>query len=601
LLLPMLIFSSAGGQSKEESLVKIRDKVFYVLVTHQNKDGVDVWLKKRDRFKSDGSYYQALPTISEAEKEDASKKFEKHKEYLKDVLDIAYLYTYDRLKSPRTDDHLHDTKYRDVVMNTLEWWFEEQGATPTHVYHQSFNYQEWNTTTFYIMNIGLSLFDDFHATENRHPKAEKILQHMEEYCHHVINSSPQLRGPNWAFRWDNCLRYTLLINKPEYMDEYRQIFNESLSFNTKIDENQTSRSGIYPDWSILHHGDIQYLGMYGLEFVCKTMMLVDALHESAWEFNKEEYTFLKDILFNGTRWVIYRGNVEYATTGKRACFRNGFTDATPGKVKSIVEQMIALSGDKLNHEELQEFHDNIDTSFEVEPSDQNIEEIEGSKVFWYTDYHVHRRKNYSFAVKRMSLRTRGPEDTAGNSKSNFNLHYGSGYTSLLQRNDEVRLSRLGWNFCALPGTTLEQNQVVAAGKAGSTKRNNSLYSQAVADGMYSFAAMQQELAQFPDGKGGIKNYNILNGALANKAYFFFDKEMVCLGNNVRRSEKTSGTDEIWTTPNQTRQLTDIYYQIDDQTKVKIALSETVIEEFEFNKQMKLWHDGFAYISRLLMG
>ena len=598
------VFAQSNNQPIQDDLDKIRNKVDLFNIRIKLPNTVNDWEAKLSKFENNGAYKTKLPKITEQEKHTtaAKAKFDQHKAYLKDLLDIAYLYAYDHDKKvKRTDAYLHNPKYKELVLNSLEWWFEKVGATPTHVWHETFNYQVDNTTSYYLMNIGLVMFDDFHLDKNKTRQSEKIYKYIERYANHVINSRPQLRGPNWSFRWDNCLRYILFMDQDKYMDEYKQLVHDSLSYNTKIDANQPERTGAYPDGSIIHHGDILYLGMYGLGYIEKTIYLADALDGTAWEFTAGEFNFLKELLFEGTRWIIYRGNIEYASTGKRANFRNAFTDLTPDGVRVAALELVRLAGHKLDVNELNDFAANIDTSFKVEDSDDHIKEIEGSKVFWYTDYHVHRRSNYSFALKRSSIRSRGPEDTSGNSKAFFNLHYGSGYTSLLHRNDEVRLSRLAWNFNAMPGTTLEQNQEVAAGKAGARKRNNSLYSQAVADGWYSFAAMKQELVEYESEQPSLSKYTLINGALANKGYFFFDKEMVAIGNNIHRSPRSKASNEIWTNLNQTRQLTDIQYQIDNQGIYTIGIDEEFVKELTFKDNLKVWHDGFGYIIEAING
>ncbi|WP_257284991.1 polysaccharide lyase family 8 super-sandwich domain-containing protein [Endozoicomonas sp. SESOKO1] len=554
---------------------------------------IDNWSQSLKKFDDSGEYSGRLDAISESEKHtnEARLKFRGHADYLKDVLNVAFLYGYNDGK--RSDEYFQDPKYRELVINSLDWWFSEY-PLPTHVYHSTFGYHNQRGVTDLLSTIAHLVFPNDSQLAQDSGKAGQIKQSIIDYGYHSTHSMPQLKGPNWTARSHNAVRYLLLADNTAYMDEYMAIFRDSLTLNRGISnpEVQVERDGIWPDWSLTHHGDMNYWGMYGVGWLYDVVWLAELVADTRWEFTDEDYQFIESAIVNGLRWIFYRGNTEYTTAPKRSTYLLARTDSAPGMVKDSVHKFIGLAGDAIDQEAMQFLHDNLDTDWRDDG--KTYQELVGHRMFWNTDYQVHRRNNYSVAVRRSSLRTRGPEDSAYRGV-NLHLHFGSGYTSILTKNDEYRLARMGMDYSTMPGTTLEQGQSTAAGKAASLRRNLELFSAGVTDGMYGVGAMKQQLVTLQ--KETFENPILLNGAGAYKSNFFFENEIVNLGSEVKRlrSRELEITGNILTTVNQVHRTGDTWLQYDDESGVMISEADERSENIRIKKRLFLWHGDIGCI------
>jgi chondroitin AC lyase len=152
--------------------------------------------------------------------------------------------------------------------------------------------------------------------------------------------------------------------------------------------------------------------------------------------------------------------------------------------------------------------------------------LTGNKHFWRSDYMVHRRGNYMASVRTASTRNRRTELV--NRENLKGDHLSDGLTYIYLRGDEYRDIFPLWDWRKLPGTTcLQGNRPFQPGKAGNGKTT---FVGGVTDGTYGCAAMDFAI----------------DGITAKKAWFFFDKEFVCLGAGIT----CDADDVVATTMNQ---------------------------------------------------
>lgn len=553
------------------------------------------WLDSVNQFHPDGAYKTPLPLFNPGEELTSAgrEKFDAHRVYLKDVLNLAYLHNDVKSGNEKSNNEKNDrTQYSEQVINSLDWWFSNY-TLPQGVYNVTFGYQELGNITDLLSNIGNLLYNNFHSEELVTEKSNRVKAAIVEYGLHNTHSLPQLKGANWAFRSITVMRYLVFANDPGLMNDYMELYGKSLTLNRGLPDpdNQSDKDGIWPDGSFTHHGDMNYWGMYGVGWLSEVLCLADLVKGTRWAFTDKHFEFLEFAIMDGARWVFYRGNVEYSSAPKRATYLIDRTDWMPGKFKDAVGQLMALSGDAIDQQAMKQLYDNIDTEWAVAGNDQ-YQEFDGHRMFWNTDYQVHRRNNYSVAVRRSSLRTRAPEDRK---ETSFHLHFGSGYTSILTRNDEYRLARLGMDYSTLPGTTLEKDQQVNSGLAGSRRRNQPTFSAGTTDGLHGVGSMQQRLVEFK--VDSFEDPALINGAGASKSNFFFESEIVNLGSSVERitDNALAHTGDIWTTVNQVHRTGDIWLQSDDDVAQTIEASTGNNEDFQVSNRFYLWHGDIGYI------
>lgn len=523
-------------------------------------------------FKADGTWHKPLPKG----KKFSSADYKLNKAYFADLLALAYL------------DEFEGADQRKTIYRSLAWYFGNGHAAPPQ-YHETFNYHAPQATVGGLMTIvGLLMFDEIHTDRQNDRTVQAVYQQMRAYGRQFINAAPQIRGPNWSFRLDNCLRYVLFTNEPQVMDEYDYHWKKSLSFNRW----EAESTGVHPDWSIMHHGQMNYWGMYGIGWTARVLEYGQLFANKPWAYETPQLDFIANCMIEGTRWVLYRGNCEYTSAPKRGTFLLARTDNVAESFKELVEQLIRLGGNQLTRKTdlLQLNQELILPPWSMNNKTDTRKEITGHRYFWNTEYQVHRRPEFAIYARRNSQRARPPGDSS-QKPGTLHLNYGTGYTPIMRRGDELRFSRLAWDFEKVPGTTVEQGCTVAAGKAASTKRGLNLFSGGVSDDLYGCGAFDLQMVQFKtDSK---KKYEFINGAGALKGTFFFDDGMIALGQNIRRIAPGKG--KILTTINNVIRKGKVIYSVDGQAQKTIKPGSSFDESLKPNQTAWVWHDSIGYV------
>lgn len=525
-------------------------------------------------FKADGSWHTDLPKGSPLTRGD----YALHKKYLTEVLALAY------------QDKYQGKQYKKTIYDTLAWYFDNSYAAP-HTYKETYSYGDGQVNTgLLLIKIGLVMYDEIHADRAGDRNVERLFQQMREYGHVFISAAPQIRGANWGLRMDECLSYILFTNDPRDMDEYAYHWKKSLSF-VRWDPERIGR-GVHSDWSMTHHGDMNYWGMYGWAILNNAILFGELFEDKPWAYTQKELDFIANCLLEGLRWSYYRGVMEYTAAPKHSVIKIGDKDCT-AQLQESVARLISVGRDRLGRKpELMEYEASLRSPFWSEDGIKLSDEpdfLSGHRYYWSTEYQTHRRSNFAFYVNRCSQRARPPESREGGS----NLHYGTGFTPILRRGDEFFLSRLCWDYQHLPGTTAEQGQTIGAGFAGSTIRGLNLFSGGVTDGEYGFGAFELNLVRYETDNSG--SYKHINGAGGLKGTFFFDDGMVALGQRINRMATVDGQNEILTTINNVRRLTDVVYSVDGSAARTVSPGKPMEQRFAVTDVAWFHHDGMGYV------
>ena len=149
--------------------------------------------------------------------------------------------------------------------------------------------------------------------------------------------------------------------------------------------------------------------------------------------------------------------------------------------------------------------------------------------FWKGDYTIHVRPEYNFNVRINSKRTKRAE--AGNNENLFGRYLSDGATNLQLNGPEYYNIMPVWEWDKIPGVTAADHaeDVKMTVNWGETGTNE--FAGGVSDGVYGATAYQLDY----------------DGVLAKKAWFFFDKEIVALGADIKSKSEAP----IATTINQT--------------------------------------------------
>lgn len=189
--------------------------------------------------------------------------------------------------------------------------------------------------------------------------------------------------------------------------------------------------------------------------------------------------------------------------------------------------------------------------------------------FYSADYTIHAQPEYSFNVRAVSERTKRTE--CGNGENLLGKFLPDGSTNIQTRGDEYYNIMPVWDWNKIPGITSrafdnDQPMEVHWGEDGSTA-----FVGGVSDSSLGASCYQM-------------NYN---GVKANKSWFFFEKEVVCLGAGIQ----SDAPENIATTLNQCWLKGPVEIQAGDK-KINKAKQQDIARYKDVNWIM---HDGVGYV------
>ena len=264
---------------------------------------------------------------------------------------------------------------------------------------------------------------------------------------------------------------------------------------------EIGEEGIQADYSFHQHQAVLYSGGYGLWFTYDVARIITYAHETRFAINPERFAILNTYVLDGQQWFIRGIMFDYSTIG-RAITRAG-TDAVP--LISAIEQLAALPGPR--QDEMADFA----ARMQDEP---NILPIIGNRDFWRSDAMSHHRSGYATSVRMHSNRTFNT-DAYTNSEGRNTNHTADGATYFYKTGEEYRDIFPMWNWRRVPGITCEQRDE-PLDLAGLNVRGTTSFVGGVSDGTYGMAAMDFQQGELT----------------ARKAWFYFDREVVCLGAGI---------------------------------------------------------------------
>jgi chondroitin AC lyase len=139
-----------------------------------------------------------------------------------------------------------------------------------------------------------------------------------------------------------------------------------------------------------------------------------------------------------------------------------------------------------------------------------------NKYFWHSSYFAHQRNNYYASVRMHSLRQNNMEEPY-NEEGLKNHHVADGANFLSRTGKEYNEVFPVWDWQKIPGTTAVQKPSLPPFKE-IAKKGKSDFVGAVSDGQFGAAAFDFKSVHDP--------------LTAHKAWFFFDREYVCLGAGI---------------------------------------------------------------------
>ena len=277
--------------------------------------------------------------------------------------------------------------------------------------------------------------------------------------------------------------------------------------------------GLQHDYSYLQHGPQLYIAGYGEEFLKGISKIMFYVRNTTYAMPPDKVALFSGFLKDTYLPILRYGYIDFNVHG-RGVSRPGILQKDD--MKDVLERMIALDGKNkaIWNGVLQEIDKDSKYDFKFSPI---------HKHFWKADYTIHLRDNYHFNVRLASDRTNKSE--AGNQENIHGKNMSDGVTNIQVYGDEYYDIMPLWEWDKIPGTTTRdyQEDQVLVEQWGKPAKNQ--FAGGVSDGHYGVSALKVDY----------------DSVVANKAWFFFDDQVVCLGAGI-----TSETKEpIVTTLNQT--------------------------------------------------
>ena len=436
----------------------------------------------------------------------------KHLEYVKNLA-IAY-------KNKSSEVYLNK-ELSLKIQNSLNYWLNNDFLS-TNWWDQHIGVPELLLPTLFLMEEELSKAQIRKATNLLH------------------RAKIKMTGQNKVWLSTNVMLRSLLLRKPDSV----AIASRAIQGELKI----SNGVGIKADWSYHEHGAQLQFGNYGLSFLEDMIKCYAFVNETPFIFKEDKIKILRNYILKGQQWVIWNENYDVSASG-RHLFPNEQTHKFK-LLKASINQMKLL-----------------DTSFlKAYENAENSKFLEGNKLFWKSDFQVHRKNNFYFSVKMSSKRTIGTESV--NQENIQGYYLGDGVALLYSNGAEYKNIFPFWDWKKLPGTTLIQDKKPLPIIKFSGFKTNSEFVGGVSSINNGIAVL---------------NYN-RDGLKAKKSWFMFDDLIVCLGNTIEA--KTNFP--VVTTINQTFL----------KGAVVVSKNGSVEEKFKSKEPINLdWmlHDGSGYL------
>ena len=324
----------------------------------------------------------------------------------------------------------------------------------------------------------------------------------------------------------------------------------------------SSQEGLQHDYSFLQHGRQLYLAGYGSVFLMGEYKAASAVMNTKFALSKEKSklldTYLIQTYLRGIRGRYSDFNIE-----GRSISRPDILDKKNAVQDGYAENMLQIFAlaKKVTPSNASEIDAAIKRIQESKWPDFKISPYH--KQFYCADYTQHLRKEYSFNIRTVSTRTKRTE--TGNGENLYGQFLADGATNIQRTGSEYYNIMPIWEWDKIPGITCRDfldnlPATIEWGEKGSTD-----FVGGVSDGKYGCTVYDM-------------NYNKVSG---KKAWFLFDKEIVCLGAGINSFEK----ENITTTLNQCWLKGEAI--IGDK-------KSPVIENEKLSNPSWVWHDRIGY-------
>ncbi len=309
----------------------------------------------------------------------------------------------------------------------------------------------------------------------------------------------------------------------------RDLLQTALEYIYSPIEYTASSEGIQYDNSFTQHGRQLHIGAYGDVFLDGITKAASYAAGSPYALSAAKQKILSSLVKDTYISAFRGGNIFFNVIG-RSVTRPGVTGRA-GK-NAIIQRMMLIDPANVKF-----YEDALARIKGEEPSSFGLSAK--STHYFKTDYTLHQRPSYSVDLRMVSSRTARNEYLKDNGEGIKQYFMSDGATGIFVDGDEYYNIFPVWNWAKIPGTTTAEFVDIPQANSYILAGSSSMVG-GVSDSLNSVSVYK-----YTDAYNGT-NYSGSSSS-ANKAYFFFDKELVCLGNSI----KSTAPFNVNTTVNQT--------------------------------------------------
>lgn len=284
----------------------------------------------------------------------------------------------------------------------------------------------------------------------------------------------------------------------------------------------TMKEGFQHDNSYFQHGVQLYIGGYGDEILKGVTQVAMYTRGTKYAMSAEKTEILSKFM-RETYYQTIRGQHMLFDVLGRGMSRKNITDKSATAL--FASRMAILDPDHAD-----EFNAIIQRLEGNKPANYKLKPLHTH--YFRGDYTLHVRPHYTFDVRMASTRTMRCE--YGNGENLKTYFLSDGCTNIVTRGNEYVNIFPVWNWTRIPGTTAPQVDPIPMAASDWQTRGTSTFAGGVSDSIYGVSAYS-----YMDKYAGVNTG-------AQKAWFFFDDEVVCLGAGINSTSSAP----VYTTINQ---------------------------------------------------
>lgn len=329
--------------------------------------------------------------------------------------------------------------------------------------------------------------------------------------------NPNHRGANRS--WVS----TTMVRKGLVMNSYKTVVKGYQSMVSGLNvAGMSLEEGLRIDSSFHQHRTQIQTGGYGMIFVDDEIKYLNITAGTAFNsiYTTTHKNNLRGVMLGGLRNLSYRNTMDFGIVGRSVSGPNSLLNKiSPGLLDT------QAVNDPANNASYQAWKAHLaGAAFP----------FSRAKHFWLSNMVVSRGANFYMSAKIASSRNTGAEAIKDSNLKGWNLPFGA--TNIMVTGNEYHNIFPSWNWSRVPGTTSEMSEAAASTTFGTVD------GYVTASNTYGGGLSVNEV-----GITAFKQDN-KRGVTANKAYFFMENMMVCVGNSITASK----SNEIVTTINQTK-------------------------------------------------